>query len=149
MPSWEPIRERVQFDFGAAFDAVVELRTCASVVRLGLDGVATTRPLDTSWWGKRRANADHALLALLRDGADVASGLLFQAARIETAASAATAEQGRRDALLVRWEEEAAAERRMAQAIVLSPNAVPGALSINGVPSNAIVLTPVFAEGVA
>lgn len=117
MPSWQPVWRDVRFDHAAAGETVEQLRAAARrllAVQEDRAGLADAARLE--WRGRFRVDFDRSHAQQRRWVESLVARLLLQAARIEAAAAAATAEQARREADRRRWHDEAAAERAAEQA---------------------------------
>jgi hypothetical protein len=113
MPNWEPNWEDVEFDHGAAQAAAAQCRLSAGALDTGFTGVATAvtkLATDGAWTGAYQVEFDTARIALGTDASGAADDLRTLAGAIESAATAATAEQNKRERDRDRWRTQKAAE---------------------------------------
>ncbi len=111
MPDWQPNRDPVRWNYGAADDAVSALRRAADILeqsvaereRLAVDAMA-------EWRGPKRVEFEEQLRRLLQQARDLAEQYREVAVRIERASERAREEERRRRDEIMRWEEELAIE---------------------------------------
>jgi uncharacterized protein YukE len=113
MPSWQPNWNDVNWNYGAAHDAVNELRRAASL----LDDTADRRrrAADVArqeWRGRYRQEFDHELDGMLRRSRELADQMRRKAQQIEDASRRVQQEQDHRQRERDRWNAERREEER-------------------------------------
>lgn len=113
MPDWEPNRARVEWDHGAAEEAIAALRRAADKLDLTTgrrEGVASEARVE--WRGRYRERFDGEYQEIVNRARQLAGEYRDAANQIARASQAAWEEQRRREQEIARWEAEKAAEER-------------------------------------
>jgi uncharacterized protein YukE len=106
-PNWNPNREKVKWDYGAASEAANELRRAASLLReTATRRSAAAEAAKAEWRGRYREEFDRKLSDMLRQAREMADQMERKAREIESASERARAEERRRRDEIERWERE-------------------------------------------
>lgn len=113
MPNWQPNWNNVDWNYGAANDAVRELRRAADL----LDEMAgqRRRVADKAlqeWRGRYRDEFERDLAEMLRRSSELAAEMRQKAGEIENASNRVREEQRYRERERDRWHEERREEER-------------------------------------
>lgn len=113
MPNWQPNWNNVDWNYGAANDAVRELRRAADL----LDEMAgrRRRVADKAlqeWRGRYRNEFERDLAEMLRRSSELAAEMRQKAGEIENASNRVREEQRHRERERDRWHEERREEER-------------------------------------
>jgi uncharacterized protein YukE len=114
MPSWQPNWNNVTWDYGAANDAVRELRRAADLLDETRD--QRRRAADKArqeWRGRYRDEFDRDLDEMLRRASELAEQMRNKARQIEDASNRARDQQRFRESERARWEAERREEERL------------------------------------
>jgi len=113
MPNWEPNWEDVQWDQGAARDAMRALRDAADMLdQTAAERARVAQEATEQWRGRYRDEFDDHLQQILRRAHDLAGEYRDMANRIARADQGAFEEQRRRERERERWRMEKEAEER-------------------------------------
>lgn len=113
MPSWQPNWNNVNWNYGAANDAVNELRRAADLLEESVS--RRSRAADTArqeWRGRYRDEFDRDLDEMLRRARELADQMRNKAREIDNASQRAREEQRYRERERTRWENEKREEQR-------------------------------------
>jgi len=116
MPNWQPNWNDVQWDWGAAEEAIRALRSSADL----LDSTSRERArlaeeAQAQWRGRYRKEFDSEFERIQRRSRDLAAQIRDSADRIASASHRAWEEQRHREAERQRWQREREDEERRAR----------------------------------
>lgn len=116
MPNWQPNRNPVRWDWGAASEAVAALERAAARIEETLhERLRLAAEAQQEWRGRYRDQFDGDLERIKTRARQLISEYRAKAWEIRSASERALQEKHRREAEIARWEREKAEEDRRRQ----------------------------------